>query len=119
MAVPPGSGGGKGLTEMVAGRWALRRAWARPRWNPEQPTLWSRAGGQCVVLADGIAHQLAACSRRKTRVSLDLFDPIGDLVILDPVADPTRIVARPQMKEPRLVVDSVRELKEDLQVLGS
>src|SRR5690606_31528154 len=78
-----------------------------------------RAGrrGRRVALADRRRDSLAARARIERVVPLDLGRLLRELGVLDHVTEPDRVVARPQVVLPRAVVDALRDLQEQHQVL--
>src|SRR5690242_9909531 len=77
------------------------------------------SGGLGVALLDRGADRGAAAGRIDARGPLDGGGGAGQRRVLDRVAEPARVVASSQVVHPRLVVDAVRHLEEEREVLGA
>src|SRR5512146_3142122 len=74
-------------------------------------------GRRGVALLDGVADSGPALGRREALLLLDLRRLVGQLRVLDDVAEPAGIVARPEVVRPGVVVDAVGDLHEQREVL--
>src|SRR3954451_12497840 len=95
--------------------------------SKSEPEVWVTAGTaveSClargrrrVALLDGLADPRPAVGRRQALLLLDLGRLVGQLRVLDDVAEPAGIVAGPEMVGPGVVVDAVGDLDEQREVL--
>lgn len=64
----------------------------------------SMRGGRCVAASRGLRDALAALLCVKTAVLLDFRGFVREVIVLDRVAEPSRIIARVALKVPSAIV---------------
>ena len=76
-------------------------------------------GGGRVTASHRVYDALAALLRVKTAVLLDFRGFIREVIVLDRVAEPARIIARSAVKFPSAIIDPGCHLKKNHQVLSA
>src|SRR5690606_98027 len=82
-------------------------------------SVFRALGGHRVAAAHGRRDLLSALARIERVVGLDLRGFACERFVLDRFAKPRRVVSRPAMVFPRLVVDAVCKLHEQHQVVSA
>src|SRR5262245_16119930 len=72
-----------------------------------------------VALLDRLADLRAALRGICVRLGFHRFGGVGEALVLDGVAEPAGVVPRMQVVQPGLVVDAVRHLQEELEIVRS
>src|SRR5580693_4506839 len=91
--------------------------WSADRRASVGASFLGRTGRRSISPFDRLPHALARFGG--IGAILGLAHLLGELVVLDRLAHPARIVMALQVMQPRLVLHAVRHLQENHQVLGA